>query len=248
VTTQVKRLPFLDAGVDALTMAETLAVVREMVDSGQPHVHACMNAAKVVAMQSDPRLLAAIREADLISADGQSIVWAGRVLGQRFPERVAGIDLMNRLLGEAEAHQLSVFFLGSTETILHEMERVISQRYPRLIIAGMHHGYFTAEDETGIVETIRATQPQILFVGISSPRKELWLQANRERLGVPFAMGVGGSFDVLAGHVRRAPRWAQRVGLEWFFRFLQEPGRLWRRYLLGNATFVWLVIRGIGRR
>jgi exopolysaccharide biosynthesis WecB/TagA/CpsF family protein len=248
VTTTSARRQFLNSYVDALTMEQTLTAVKAMIASGQPHVHACINAAKVVAMQQDRQLAAAVGEADLISADGQSIVWAGRLIGKPVPERVAGIDLMIALLGEAEALGLSVFFLGATEAVLRRLEVAIRERYPRLIVAGMHHGYFTAADEAEVIEQIATSHPKILFIGINSPRKELWLRANRDRLQVPFAMGVGGSFDVLAGQVRRAPRWAQKAGIEWLFRVLQEPRRLWRRYLIGNAKFVWLVIGGIRRR
>jgi N-acetylglucosaminyldiphosphoundecaprenol N-acetyl-beta-D-mannosaminyltransferase len=199
-------------------------------------------------MASDARLAAIVRSCTLVNADGQAIVWAARLLGAHLPERVAGIDLFQRLLALAEQRAYSVYFLGATPKVVAELERRARELHPRLHIAGTHHGYFTAEQEEDRVAEIAGLQPDLLFVALPSPRKEYWLAANLERLGATFAMGVGGSFDVLAGRTRRAPLWMQRLGLEWSHRFAQEPRRMWRRYLVGNVRFALLVLREARRR
>lgn len=235
-------------GVDALTMEQTVARVAELIDAGTPAQHCVLNAAKVVLMADDARLTDIVRSCALVSADGQAIVWAARLLGTNIPERVAGIDLFQRLLALAERRAFSVFFLGATAEVVVELKHRARELYPRLSIAGAHHGYFTAAEEEDLVAEIASLRPDLLFVALPSPRKEYWLAANLERLSTRFAMGVGGSFDVLAGRTRRAPLWMQRLGLEWVYRFAQEPRRMWRRYLGGNARFTLLVLREARRR
>ena len=129
-----------------------------------------------------------------------------------------------------------------------EVARRAVQRYPGLKVAGLHHGYLGSGDTESVVAEVRRTRPQILFVGMPSPQKEYWLAANLARLGAPFAMGVGGSFDVFAGAVTRAPQWMQRTGFEWAYRFYQEPAKMWKRYLVGNARFIALVLRELRGR
>lgn len=214
-----------------------------MIRSRQPHVHVCVNAGKLVAMRSDLALAAAVNSADVISPDGQPIVWAGKLLGLPVQDRVNGTNLMMRLIAEADHRKLRIFLLGATESVLNAVCRKIEQDFPGARIVGAHHGYFTRDEETRVIDQIRQSGADILFVAISSPRKETWLAANKVELGIPFMMGVGGSFDVIAGLVRRAPDWAQRAGLEWFYRLMQEPRRMWRRYLIGNSLFVWMVLR-----
>jgi N-acetylglucosaminyldiphosphoundecaprenol N-acetyl-beta-D-mannosaminyltransferase len=239
------KIPFINCSVDALTMEETVALINSMIGAGGSYVHACVNAGKIVEMSRDERLMSAINAANLVSADGQSIVWGASLLGHHLPERVAGIDLMVRLLREAEGKGYSIYLLGAQAEVLQDLAKVLQRSYPCLKIAGFHHGYFSATEETVLIEDIKNSHPDILFLGMSSPAKELWLEKNRQRLAVPFAMGVGGSFDVLAGRHRRAPAWAQRAGLEWAFRLVQEPRRMWRRYLLGNAVFLWMLGRAL---
>jgi N-acetylglucosaminyldiphosphoundecaprenol N-acetyl-beta-D-mannosaminyltransferase len=234
-------------GVDlaCLTLEESAQRVRELVASGGPHQHVVLNAAKVVAMEDDPQLRAIVRSCALVNADGTSIVWASRLLGRRLPERVAGIDLFDRLVAVAAADGHSIFLLGATDDVVKTTASVLEQRYPDVKIAGFRSGFWTDDDE--VIAEVRAANPTYLFLAIPSPRKEYWLHEHLAHLGVPFVMGVGGSFDVVAGVTKRAPRAMQRVGLEWFWRFIQEPRRMWRRYLVGNARFIWLTIREKGR-
>ncbi|MBF4509983.1 MAG: WecB/TagA/CpsF family glycosyltransferase [Aeromicrobium sp.] len=227
--------------LDLLTMDGTVVRCVELIEERRPVQHVVINAGKVVMMEDVAGLRDIIASCDLVSADGQSIVWAGRFLGLKVPERVAGIDLMHLLLDEAEERAWPVFFLGAKPEVLEAcLTRLRSER-PRLVVAGYRDGYF--DDDAGVARLVGASGARLLLVGISSPRKETFLAQHLGEMGPVFAMGVGGSFDVVAGLTKRAPRWMQRAGLEWFYRLAQEPRRMWKRYLVGNARFAWLVVR-----
>jgi N-acetylglucosaminyldiphosphoundecaprenol N-acetyl-beta-D-mannosaminyltransferase len=227
--------------LDLLTMDETVDRCARLVEAGEPVQHVVINAGKVVLMQDVPRLKDVIRDCALVNADGQSIVWAGRFLGKDVPERVAGIDLMHRLLAEAALRQWPVYFLGARQEVLDAAVARLRVQHPDLVVAGARNGYF--RDDAAVAQEIRNSGARLLFVGISSPRKEFFLAEHLHAMGPVFAMGVGGSFDVVAGLTKRAPVWMQRTGLEWFYRFMQEPGRMWKRYLVGNTRFVALVAK-----
>lgn len=228
--------------VDALTMDQTVEAVRGMVACGAPHQHVCLNAAKVVELDGSPELADVVSRCDLVSVDGQSVVWASRVLGAPVPERVAGIDLFQRLLGEAAAAGLPVYLLGARDDVVRRTAEIAVEQHPGLVVAGCRSGYWTPEQEADVVADVAASGAAMLFVALPSPRKEHFMEQWGVELGVPFRMGVGGSFDVLAGVTRRAPRWMQRAGLEWSYRLLQEPRRMFRRYLVGNTAFVRLTL------
>ena len=231
----------LGCRIDALSFAATLRAIDLLVQARQPVQHCVVNAAKIVLMQKDHRLRKIVSECPLVNADGQSVVWAARILGLALPERVAGIDLFVALLGMAEERGYGVYFLGATHDIVAATVRRARREHPDLRVSGWHDGYLD-EGRDDVVTMVREARPDILFVGMPSPRKEYWLAENLERLAVPFSMGVGGSFDVYAGRLRRAPLWMQRVGLEWLYRLAQEPSRMWRRYLFGNAAFARLIL------
>jgi N-acetylglucosaminyldiphosphoundecaprenol N-acetyl-beta-D-mannosaminyltransferase len=238
-----KRMMIAGCPIDALTFEETIAEVGRLIEAGRPVQHCVVNASKAVMMHKDRDLMRIIAACELVNADGQAVVWASRLLGRPLPERVAGIDLFLGLLGLAEDRRYPVFFLGATQHVVDAVVERAHRDYPRLIVCGARNGYWAPSEADQVVRTVKAAGARMLFVGIPSPRKEYWLASNLGALGVPFSMGVGGSFDVFAGIVRRAPLWMQRIGLEWMFRFLQEPRRMWKRYLLGNAAFVRLVIK-----
>jgi N-acetylglucosaminyldiphosphoundecaprenol N-acetyl-beta-D-mannosaminyltransferase len=162
-------------------------------------------------------------------------------LGPRLPERVAGIDLMNELLAAAADRGLSVYLLGSRQDVLDRALGHIRELYPDLRIAGSRNGYYAPADEEAVVREIREEAPDLIFVAMDSPRKEEWLDRHLQETGARFGMGVGGAIDILAGERKRAPRWMQRLGIEWLFRLAQDPRRMWRRYLVGNLRFAGLV-------
>jgi exopolysaccharide biosynthesis WecB/TagA/CpsF family protein len=211
------------------------------------HIVVTANASHLCLMRRDARLRDACRAADVVVADGMSVVWALKALGRPVAERVAGIDLMTALLGAGGARGMRVYLLGARQEVLDTLVAACARRYPGLVIAGARNGYFNDADQPSIVEEIRASRPDMLFVGMPSPFKDVFCERHRDRLDVPVIMGVGGSFDVMAGIVARAPKAAQMMGLEWAWRFMQEPGRLWRRYLTTNTEFMWLVLRELWR-
>lgn len=239
-----KRIIFLDIPIDVLTMHETVDRIEEAIQTNMNLQHVVVNAGKVVSMQNDHELFKSVVSCDIINADGQSIVWAARFLGKHLPERVAGIDLMEELVQLAVRKNYKCFFLGAKEDVIIKVVDLYTKKYGHSFIAGYRNGYFKKEEEPEIAQTIADSGAQLLFVAITSPKKEIFLYENRHILSkVNFTMGVGGSFDVIAGITKRAPFWMQNVGMEWFYRFLQEPGRMWRRYLEGNSKFIWLVIK-----
>lgn len=211
--------------------------------SGSGHYLAVVNAAKLVAASEDEALRRILQQATLVTADGMAVVWASRLLGQGLKERVTGIDVFERLVGEAAARGWSVYFLGARQQMVSRVVEVLQMRHGDLRVAGYRNGYFTPAEEAEVIEEIRRCQADLLFVALGSPAQEKWIAANLEKTGARFAMGVGGSFDHICGKVRRAPRWMQRAGLEWLHRLWLEPRRLWRRYLVGNTRFIWLAIK-----
>ena len=204
-----------------------------------------VNVSKLVDMQSDPELRRCTEESDLVCADGVGVIWGCRLLGIPVKDRVTGIDLMTEMIRVCERDGFRPYFLGATETVVSDLVQRLQARHPGLRIAGWRNGYFGPADEARIVADIKASGADCLFVGISSPIKERFLNQHRDQLGVPLQMGVGGSFDVLSGHIMRAPVLLQRLGLEWLFRLLQEPRRLARRYYVSNSKFAVLLVRSM---
>ncbi|UCB52159.1 MAG: WecB/TagA/CpsF family glycosyltransferase [Candidatus Zixiibacteriota bacterium] len=229
--------------VDSLNLDQTVRRIEVFIRKREPRRHSALNAAKIVRMRKDESLRQIVEASDVVSADGQSVVWASRLLGKPLPERVAGIDLMQKLLRMAETRGYRIYLLGGTEEVVIKLKEVLGRQHPGLNIVGWRNGYFSSREEDDIVEEINAKGPDILFVGMSTPKKEYFLGKYKGRLRVPFCMGVGGSFDVLSGKSKRAPYIMRRMGLEWFYRFVQEPTRLWKRYLTTNTLFLFYLLQ-----
>jgi len=236
------RVDFLGFPVDSLTMDETIAEIGRRLELGEFTQHVVVNVAKLVQMTTDLELRAAVTSCHLINVDGMGIVWGARVVGVRVPERVAGVDLFFKLMSFAASRGETVYLLGAKPEVVERTVQELRKSYPTLKLAGWHHGYFW-DDEQAIVDRIRGSGASMLFVAVSSPLKEQFIARHRQALGVKFAMGVGGTFDIVAGVTRRAPAWMQGAGLEWMFRLAQEPRRMWRRYLVTNVLYAWLLIR-----
>jgi N-acetylglucosaminyldiphosphoundecaprenol N-acetyl-beta-D-mannosaminyltransferase len=235
------RAAFLGCEFDRVDMSEAVDLCCDVIDARGFAQHMSINAAKLIAIRDDPRLRQLVRDCELITADGQSVVWASRLIGDPLPTRVAGIDLMHRLLEVAEERGYRVFILGAQRDVLEAAVRRLRDLHPALLIAGYRDGYFAEKESGNVAAEVRRANADILFVAMSSPRKEYWLGQHRHALGVPLVMGVGGAIDVVAGITRRAPVFMQRLGLEWLFRLLQEPGRLFRRYFVTNSLFLLLL-------
>ena len=225
-------------------MLETLALVDSIIKQKLSVHHALVNAGKIVAMQNDKQLYESVVNADLINADGQAVVWAAKILGKPLPERVAGIDLMENLVKLGYKNGYKIFFFGAKEEIVNKVVDVYSKKFSPRIIAGYRNGYYKPDEERIIAAEIAESGANILFVAISFPKKENFLYKNKEILkNVNFIMGVGGSFDIVAGKTKRAPVWVRELGLEWIYRLAQEPRRMWKRYIIGNIKFIILVIK-----
>ncbi|WP_039880601.1 WecB/TagA/CpsF family glycosyltransferase [Listeria fleischmannii] len=233
----------LGSYVNGLTMAETLIEVEKIIQNKIPTQHVVINASKINLMAKDEELRDIINACPLINADGQSIVMAGRFLGHDIPERVAGIDLFTNLVALCAKEGYRPYYFGATQEVVEEVVARHKQQYPELDVAGYRNGYFEESESEQIALDIRESSADILFVAFSSPKKEFWIDRYLQVMNVPFAMGVGGSFDVIAGKTKRAPKWMQKSGLEWFYRLIQEPHRMFGRYIKGNTSFLIKVMK-----
>lgn len=242
ISTESGPINFFGVEVHPWRMADTLAVIERGLDRQTFIQHVVVNVAKVVKLQIDSALKASVEACDIINIDGMGVVFGARMLGHRVPERVAGVDLFHRLLEMAQRKGYPVYLLGAKEHVIEKTVSVLQKQLPDLIIAGSHHGYFWDEEEV-VVEKVRESGAKLLFVAITSPKKENFINRWRDQLGVNFVMGVGGTFDIVAGVTRRAPLWMQKCGLEWFYRVLQEPRRMWKRYLVTNTKFLCMILR-----
>jgi N-acetylglucosaminyldiphosphoundecaprenol N-acetyl-beta-D-mannosaminyltransferase len=240
---KIERVNILGYPVTRLSIDGFVAQIEKFIRSRKPHYIVMVNAAKLVKMRSDKELEESVLAADLIGADGVPVVWASRLFGIPLPGRVNGTDLMYELLKKGDEKRYRIFFFGAQQQVLDQVLDVVRKDYPGVQIAGAHHGYFAPQEEPAIVDEIRESQADILFIAFGTPKKELWVKRYLHAMEVPVIHGVGGSFDVLARVISRAPLWMQRHGLEWFFRLLQEPRRMWRRYLVTNTLFILLVLR-----
>lgn len=239
------RASFIGCPIDILTMADTVELARRAMHSHQRLQHVALNVAKFVNMRSDPVLAADVANSDVISIDGMGIVWGARALGLPVKTRVTGVDLLVELLTLCAHEGFRPYFLGAAPDVLEQAARNVRDKYPSITFAGLRDGYFTREQEADVVREIRASGADCLFIGMPTPRKERFLGAHRDALGVAFIMGVGGSFDILAGAVRRAPLRVQHLGLEWLYRVYQEPRRMWWRYAKTNTLFAGFLAQAI---
>lgn len=246
------RIDLFGCPLNAISMDQAVDEIALAIRQRRPITHTALNTAKLVNMRHNPELLIDVSKSDMVTADGMGIVLAARLMGHPINGRVTGIDLMNRVLGLCERRGLKPYLLGAKQHVLEAAAYRIRLKYPNLSVAGTRDGYFNKSNEAQIVDAINDSNADCVFVGLPTPMKEGFISRNRTRLNAHFVMGVGGSIDVLAGHVRRAPDWMQDYGLEWLFRILQEPRRMWKRYLVTNTQFLgWLaaaiVYRAIGR-
>jgi len=228
--------------VDQSSMDNAVSELCRRVDSNVKTHVIFVNAAKVVQYRDNQVLRHVMDRAQVLLADGMPVVWLSHLKGTPLCERVAGVDLMVRMI-EASAHKgYRVYFLGGRPAVVSKVANYFKERYPTLQVAGYRDGYFSPSEEPIINLEINRSRADIVLIGMSTPQKELWADRNIDKLHATVCQGVGGGFDVIAGVAKRAPNWMQRVGLEWFFRLIQEPGRMWKRYLFSNTSFIWLAL------
>lgn len=235
------RIQFLDCPVDNLTMKEAVSKIEKFISSKGCHQIVPINAAKLWRMERDEKLAQIVRGADLIIAE-KAILLGARILGTPLKDHIGGIMLLKAFLPHAEARGYRLYFLGAKPLIVREMMKQLKRQYPQLNIVGSHHGYFPEQDNARVVNSIRASQPDVLFVAMGTPKQEYWINEHLDTLEVPVCMGLGGSFDVLAGMKRDAPHWIRSLYLEWLYRLLQDP-RKWKRYLITNPWFLRRVLQ-----
>ena len=217
--------------VDVVTMTEALNRVETFIRERRPRLVATANAEMVMLAQEDLLLADILNSADLVLADGAGVVWAAKRLGSGVPERVAGFDLTQELLARAAISGYRIFWLGAAPGIAETAAQTAAQRHPGLITVGIHDGYFAPEDRS-ITQMVREARPDILLCALGVPKQEKWLREHLDQLQVPVAIGIGGTFDVMAGKVKRAPVWMQKAGLEWSYRLIRQPSRLIRMLAL----------------
>ena len=243
-----KRINLMGCPVDDFDMQGTIFEAEKYIKKKTLCQHVVVNVAKFVAMQKDRELRKIISKCDIINADGMPMVWASKMLGQPLPCRVAGVDLFHELICVCSTKGYRPFFFGARPWVVEKVVDTFKEKYPRLNVAGFRNGYYDQDEEERIAREIKESEADMLFVGFSSPMKENFLNRWMPVMQVPFCMGVGGSFDIVAGKTLRAPVWMQDMGMEWFYRILQEPGRMWKRYAKTNPVFIWMVLRELVKK
>ncbi|HEV2359611.1 MAG TPA: WecB/TagA/CpsF family glycosyltransferase [bacterium] len=241
-----RRIDILGVGFDPVDLDGAVARVASLVADGAPALAVTANTEIVMTARRAADLAAVLAGAALVVADGVGVVWASRYLGRPLPARVPGIELAERLLAEAARRRWAVYLLGGRPGTAEQAAARLRERYPGLWIVGCGHGYFGREQEARVVETIRTTGPALLLAGLGMPRQERWLARHLPALGVPVAMGIGGSLDVWAGHAHRAPRAMQTLGLEWLYRLAREPRRLGRQLSIPHFMALTVAQRARG--
>ncbi len=240
------RVKISDIFIDNLGWDRTVNVIEKFIKSQKAHQIVTANSLMVNSVERDPELKEAFHNADLVLADSIGIVWASEFLGRGKLTRIPGVDLMLKFCGLAALRGYSIYLLGSREFVLKKAAENLEKEFPGLGIVGMHHGYFGEGEDGRILKEIRNLKPDLLFVGIGTPRGEKWIYENLQELNVPVCMGIGGSLDVISGRLRRGPVWLCQRGFEWIYRLWQEPWRVAR--LPGLLCFVWKVFRQKLRR
>lgn len=228
--------------IHPLRSLDFLRIIDDAIKNNRQIVQSGINAASILELKNNLDLAEAYNNSDLINIDGMSVVWALRFLGYKVPERVACPDLALKVIDMAERNNYSIFLFGAKEANLKAAVQNLKISYSNLNIAGYINGYFQQKDELAIVQYINNSNSDILFLGMPSPQKEFFVEKYKYQLKTKYILGTGGFFDILAGSLKRAPVWMQKIGMEWFFRFIQEPRRMWYRYFNGNIKFIWLVL------
>ncbi|MFA5929099.1 MAG: WecB/TagA/CpsF family glycosyltransferase [Candidatus Margulisiibacteriota bacterium] len=234
------KIDILGVKIDDLTMPEAVAKVDEYVQSFQPHLIVTPNPEIIISTKTDQEIKDIVNSAALALPDGVGVVLAGKLLNTPFQSRVPGIDLMENTVRLAAEKSYGIYLLGASPAVVQIAAKKLQGQYPQLRVVGTMHGYFkTEEEEQEVIADILEAKPDILYIGMGSPRQEKLAAKYLQKLLVPVIICVGGSFDVISGYLKRAPKWMQKTGLEWLFRFFQQPSR-WRR-MLALPWFLWLV-------
>jgi len=242
-TTREKGFDFLGLNFHSRTMASAMARLEDFIRAGKPSMVFTPTAELIVRANKDRRLKQIYDNTDLLTLDSFVVYYAARLFGKQVSEPVSAVRLMFNFLKVIHDKGYKLYLLGAKEEVVNKTAEVIKGKYPGINIVGWHNGYFDFNNDGDVVEDIKNKRPDVLFVAMSSPLKEEFISRNIDKMMVPVSMGVGGSFDIIAGQCRLAPEWVSKIGLEWLYRLMQEPGRLWKRYLVTNTKFLSLVIK-----
>lgn len=237
----IPTVPIFGIRVSKVDMPATVAYLTEVVSSRIPHQVITANPIMVMAALEDPAYMNIMKSAELVVPDGTGVVWAANYCNEPVAERVAGYDLLHELMRQGERYRWKVFLLGSTPEVIRETAERLQLQYPGVIIVGYHDGYFGLEEDEKIIADIVKANPDILFVARGADSQEPWIAKYKSKLGVPIMMGVGGSFDVISGKSKRAPKAFQKMRMEWLYRLLREPTRYKR--MLALPKFALKVVR-----
>ncbi len=243
VPTAPDALTVLGIPINNLTMTEALDTIMEWIDGEETRQVCFVNADCANIAFRDAAYLRVLREADLCLADGIGLKLAGKMLGQDVRQNVNGTDLFPKLCEAVSGKPNGLFLLGARDGVARGVADWVATHFPEVRICGWQHGYFQPEEEQTVIQRINASGAHVLLVAFGAPRQDMWIEEHLQETGVRVAMGVGGLFDFYSGRISRAPLWMREIGMEWVYRFIQEPGRLWKRYLIGNGVFLWRVLR-----
>jgi N-acetylglucosaminyldiphosphoundecaprenol N-acetyl-beta-D-mannosaminyltransferase len=233
----------LDIRIDNLTMSETIEIILNRLDGEQPGQVCFVNADCANIAYRDEEYRRVLNAADLTLADGIGLKLAGKVLGREIKQNVNGTDLFPRLCEALSGTGKGLYLFGAKPGVADAVREYVHQHYPGTLISGCQHGFYTPDQEPEVLAKVRASGASIMLVALGAPRQDKWISTRLDQLGVKVAIGVGGQFDFYSGNVSRAPLWMREIGFEWLYRFLQEPGRMWKRYFIGNAVFLFRVLR-----
>lgn len=223
-----ERLEILGVGIDKVNSKQALEQIGAFIASGQPHQIVTANAEIIYQASKNEKMRTVINQAQMVTADGSGVVWASRQLGEPLEQRVTGIDLVNSICEKSAQDKWKIYILGSAPGVAATAAVNIRDKFPGCNIVGTHHGYFNAKEEKQILEELGQLKPDVLFVALGAPKQEYWIAEHLPKLGIPVGMGIGGSMDVLSGNVKRAPKWMQKLSLEWLYRLLIQPKRFKR--------------------
>lgn len=243
--TDIQKRSILGIGISVVDGPTTIDIIDGYIHNGRPHMVVTADSSCVVMAQSDRKLLEIVNSADLVTPDSIGILWAAKRFGTPLPERVSGVDIVQHLCEKGATTGYRVYILGAAPGIADAAAENLRAKYPGLQIVGTHHGFFKPEETESVIASVREAQPDILFVAMGIPMQEKWIYDHMAELNVPVSMGVGGTFDVISGKVKRAPKWMQRNGLEWFYRLASNPRKI--RKCIALPVFVLMVLKA-GRR
>ncbi|SHE75274.1 N-acetylmannosaminyltransferase [Thermoanaerobacter uzonensis DSM 18761] len=240
----MERLDIFGVPIDRVTMKQAVEILKNFLQEDRLHIVATPNAEIVMMAQKDKEYMEILNNTDLNVPDGSGIVFASKVFKNPLSERVAGFDLMMEFIKDISSRNIKIYLLGSAPQIAEQARVNLEKLYPSVKIVGTHHGYFTDEEENKIIEEINNKGAEVLFVALGAPKQEKWIYKNRNKLKVKIAMGVGGSFDVIAGKAKRAPYLYRKLGLEWLYRLIKEPWRYKRMMALPKFALKVLLHKG----